>query len=56
MMLSILGALIVFLIWLHAGYHTFAQQQTGLQILLVSITILVLMLERQVINLVLLLL
>ncbi len=52
MMLCLLAALVIFLVWLHAGYHTFARQKTaGLQLLLTVVTLLVLLLERQIINL-----
>ena len=50
--LCLLAALVIFLVWLHAGYHTFARQKTaGLQLLLTVVTLLVLLLERQIINL-----
>lgn len=52
MMLSLLAALVVFLVWLHTGYHTFAQQHIGLQLLLTAMTVVVLLLERQIVNLV----
>lgn len=52
MMLCLLAALVIFLVWLHAGYHTFARQKTaGLQLLLTVVTLFVLLLERQIINL-----
>jgi hypothetical protein len=52
MMFCLLAALVVFLVWLHAGYHIFARQKTaGLQLILTFVTLLVLLLERQIINL-----
>ncbi len=51
MIIFAVAGLITVLVWLYVGYHTFAKQSAGLQVILTLISIGILFLERKAMNL-----